>query len=618
LRVNLSIKECSIEPINESVARKFIGGAGYAADILFRELEGGIDPLGPDNKIIFATSPLSENIVTGGGSVILCFKSPLSDGWGESRCGSDFGPNLRRAGYDFLIIEGKSVSPVYLEILDGIATLKDATEICGKDVYEKTDWIEALLPKERKNKSIMCIGQAGENLVRFASVMSRDRAAGRNGGGAVMGSKNILAVAVCGDKKIEHANKVEFMSTVKEVMASVKNNELCAGFNECGTIGDMPANDEDGDWPTKNWRSNSWGEGARLFDHFQEKNLIRPNQCYTGCPIGCGRICEVKAGAYKTPEHEGGEYETLTVFTSYMQNPDMDAAVHCDYLCNKWGLDTISAGAMIAFAIDCFEHGIISTSDSDGLELTWGNTSVLPQLLEKITFKQGLGELLAEGVKRASQKLGRESEELAIHVKGLEGPAHDPRSGKVLGIAYGTANRGMCHIHPLEGMAFDRGKMDWGMKQHGVRDPENLDRWDESGKGEDCAKLQHGLILPDVLSTCKFMSYAGVTPTYWAKLLSSSTGWSIDADELLKIGERVHNLQRLFNVREGLRRKDDMLPKRVLSVPEFGTYKNQPACVINDYDALLDEYYKTCGWDIETGIPTSGKIKELELDDYDF
>ena len=321
---------------------------------------------------------------------------------------------------------------MYLEIINGEVRLKDATFIVGKDVYEKTDWVLAQLPEDQKNKSAMCIGPAGENLVRFASVMCRDRAAGRNGGGAVMGSKRLLAIAVCGSYKVAHADEQAYMTAVRDATSTVKGNELCDGFNQYGTIGDMPANDEDGDWPSKNWRSNSWGEGARLFDHFQENNLIRPNQCYTGCPIGCGRMCEVKDGPYKTPEHEGGEYETLTVFTSYVLNDDMDVAVHCDYLCNMWGLDTISAGAMIAFAMDCYSNNILNKTDTDGLDLTWGNSRVIPQLLRKIAFKEGIGKFLAEGVKRASHSLGKGSEEFAIHVKGLEGPAHDPRSGKML------------------------------------------------------------------------------------------------------------------------------------------------------------------------------------------
>ncbi len=616
LRVNLSDKSCTPEPIDGVKARKFIGGAGYGAEILYSELKAGIDPLGPENKLVFATSPLTCNVVAGGGSITVCFKSPLTGVWGESRCGSNFGPDLRRAGYDIVIIEGKSEAPVYLAIVNGKARLEDAQNLVGKDVYEKTDLIEAAEAINGKKPTVMSIGQAGEKLVLFASIMARDRAAGRSGGGAVMGSKNLLAISVSGTANPNHAHAEGFGTATREAIRTVKNSEMRDGFNKFGTIGDMPANDEDGDWPTQNWRSNSWGKGAALFDEFQEDYLVKAKGCYSGCPIGCARVCEVKGGKYKTPVHEGGEYESISAFTSFLLNQNMDTAVYCDYLCNKWGLDTISSGAMIAFAMECYENGILTEKDIDGIDLTWGNSEVLPVMLEKIAFRQGIGDILADGVRKAARKLGDGAEKFAIHVKGLEGPAHDPRSGKVLGIAYGTANRGMCHIHPLEGMAFDRGKMHWGMLAHGARDPETVDRWDEKGKGADCALLQRALVLPDILTTCKFMSYAGLDPEHWAQMLAESTGWDIDAEELLQVGERVINIQRLFNMREGLGRKDDMLHERVLSVPEFGTYQDETECVIHEYEAMLDEYYESCGWNVETGMPGKVKLQELGLEEY--
>lgn len=616
LRANLTTGTCTTEAVHPATARKFVGGAGYGAEILYRELEAGVDPLGPDNKLVFATSPLTSNLVPGGGSIMVCFKSPLTGAWGESRCGGNFGPDMRKAGFDIVIIEGASDKPVYLSIADGEASLRDGSHLVGKDVYEKTDILEEELANGKKKPSVMCIGQGGENLVAFASIMYRDRAAGRNGGGTVMGAKKILAIAVAGKSKADHADTNEFMAASKKAMKTVREHEIRQGFNEFGTIGDMVGNDEDGDWPSKNWRSNSWGKAAELFDEFQDNNLVKSKQCYSGCPVGCGRVCEVKGGKFKTPVHEGGEYESISVFTSFLLNTDMDAAVHCDYLCNRWGVDTISSGAMISFAMECHEKGILTEDDLDGMDLSWGNSEILPVILEKIVFRQGIGDVLANGVRKAAEIIGKGSEKFAIHVKGLEGPAHDPRSGKLLGIAYGTANRGMCHIHPLEGMAYDRGKMEWGMKAHGVTDPETLDRWDEKGKGTNCAILQRGLILPDILCTCKFMSYTGLTPEHWVDMLSATTGWDMDAEELIKVGERVHTLQRMFNMREGLRRKDDMLPKRVLSVPEFGAYKDNEECVIHSYEALLDEYYKACGWDIETGIPTPEKLEELGLTQY--
>jgi aldehyde:ferredoxin oxidoreductase len=616
LRVNLTANVCTLEDIDPQIARKFIGGAGYSAHLLYTEVPAKADPLGPDNKIIFSTSPLSENIVPGGGSVMVCFKSPQTNAWGESRCGGNFGPDMRRAGVDFIVVEGKSDTPKFLSVINGCAQLHDAGPIAGKTVYEKTDWLEENILKDVSRGSAMTIGLAGENMVKFSSVMLRDRAAGRGGGGAVLGSKKLLAVCVGGNQKAEHGDKKRFSAATRHAMKTVRSDEMRDGFHKYGTMGDLVSNDEDGDWPTKNWKSNSWGKGPGLFDTFQENNLVRANGCYSGCPIACGRIVQVKEGPFATPVHEGGEYESISAFTAFVVNKDMNAAVHCDYLCNGMGMDTISSGAVIGFAMECMERNLLPPELLEGLDLEWGNPDVLPKLLKMICNREGLGDLLADGVKVAAQKIGQGASEFAVHVKGLEGPAHDGRSGKVLAVAYGTANRGMCHIHPLEGMAFDRGKMDWGMQKHGVRDPETVDRWDEKGKGTDCALLQDGLVLPDILTTCKFMSYAGLSPDLWLEMLNATTGWDMTEKELIRVGSRTLNLQRLFNVREGLGIADDQLPSRVKKVPEFGAYKDTPECGIQNYDQMLKEYYECRGWDPATGIPNPDTLEDLGLSEY--
>lgn len=291
----------------------------------------------------------------------------------------------------------------------------------------------------------------------------------------------------------------------------------------------------------------------------------------------------------------------------------MDAAIHCTYLCNEYGLDTISTGAMIAFAMECFEKGLLSPEQLGGLDLTWGNDRVLPVMVKKIALREGLGDILAEGVRNAAGIIGKGSEEFAIHVKGLEGPAHDPRSGKALAVTYATGNRGMCHIHPLEGMAWDRGKLDWGLMKYGVQDPNEIERWDEKGRGSVVKLLQDGLCLPDVIGTCKFYMYAGITVDHWADFINGLTGWGIDGQELLKIGERAINIQRLFNIREGLTARDDYLPERVRSVPAFGKYATQKDCAVGDLEGMLQEYYLARGWDPQSGVPIDEKLKELEL-----
>jgi len=558
---------------------------------------------------------LTHSRVPGGGSVTVCFKSPLTNCWGEARCGGSFGIDMKKAGFDFIIIKGCSGKPVYLKIKDGSAEICGAEHMKAKDIYEKDKLMrEAFEGFSAKDISTMCIGISGENLVRYAGIMCGDRAAGRVGGGAVMGSKNLVGIIVGGVGEIPVFDEQRLKSVAKETVAEVAKNEARQGLHDYGTMGDMPANDEDGDFPTKNWRSNSFGKGTEIFDRFMEKNLLKPTPCYPGCPVGCGRIMKAIEGKYETPGHEGGEYETIAGFTAFVMSEDVDLAVHCGYLCNKYGVDTISCASAIAFAMECYEKGIITVEDTGGVPFEWGSAEAILHGIEIIVNKRHIGAILADGVRAAAEKLGGGSEEFAIHIKGLEGPAHDPRSGKMLGVTYATGNRGMCHIHPFEGMAYDRGKMNWGMLKYGVPDPETMDRWDETGKGTICKTLQDGLSSCDILATCKFLMYAGVTLEHWADMLSALTGWEMEGTGILKISERAWNLQRLYNVREGLSRADDMLPRRTLSMPEFGAYADQPDCLTRDFNALLDEYYAARGWDLDTGVPSDEKLAELGLD----
>ncbi|UCB45371.1 MAG: aldehyde ferredoxin oxidoreductase family protein [Spirochaetota bacterium] len=611
LRVNLKKRKAKIEKINPAVLRKYLGGSGYSARILYDELKKGVDPLSPANKLVFTTGPLTLNRIPGGGSIMLSFKSPLTNAWGESRCGGDFGPDLKKAGFDAVIVEDRSNEPVYLVINDGVAEFKPASHLLGKTTSVKNKTIREEL-KEPKI-SIMCIGPAGEKLVKVATVMFEQRAAGRCGVGAVMGSKNLIGIAVKGTGDAGTAKPDKLKEALKEANTILRGSEMAAGFKEHGTTGDMAPNDAAGDWPTKNWQSNSWGKAEKLYDQFFNTYLVKNHGCYTGCPIACGRIAEVKTGKYKTPEHEGSEYESISAFTAFVMNENIEAAIHATYLCNEYGIDTISAGSIIAFAMECFENNIITKQDTSGLDLTWGKSEVLAELVRMISLREGIGDVLADGVKAASKKLGKGSEKFAVHGKGLEAPAHDPRSGKNLAVTYGTANRGCCHIHPLEAMAFDSGKLDWGMVNFGAPDPNTVDRWDEKGKGALVKLLQDGLVVPDVVGICKFYMYADLHLSHYAKMLSAITGWDIDGHELMNIGERAINLQRLFNVREGISREDDQIHERMKKKPDFGFYKDEDRCVIKDFDAMLDEYYDARGWDKKTGRPTKEKLSELGL-----
>ncbi len=611
LRIDLGEKQSKEEQLDEGLMRNYLGGVGYGSRVLFSELDEKTDPLGPENKLLFATGLLTGNNMPGGGSVEICFKSPLTGGWGESRSGGNFGPDLRKTGYDYVIFEGKSPEPVYIVLTDEGLEFKPAKNLLGKTIEEKTDAIREEM-KDGKI-SIMCIGPGGENLVPYSTIMCDGRAAGRCGAGAVMGSKNLLAFVVKGNQELKVADKEKFRAAIRKAMKEVRKNPDSAEFKKHGTTGDIPGCDSMGDWPTKNWQSNSWGKGEILYGHFFENNLVRPNDCYTGCPVGCGRIIKVEDGKFKTPEHEGGEYESISAFTAFLLNEDMDCAVHCTYLCNQLGIDTISAGGTIAFAIECFENGLIDKNKTEGIELKWGDPDILPELVKKIANREGIGDLLAKGVRRAAEIIGGNAMDYAIHGKGLEAPGHDPRSGKALGVTYGTASRGMCHIHPLEGMLYDSGKVDFGLKPYGLQDPETIDRWDEKGKGKAVKILQDACILPDVLGNCKFMMYCGMTLDHFAEIISGATGWDMTVEELLKAGERIANLQKLFNLREGFGINEDQLPARMRQVPVFGTYSSEERCGINDYEMMLQEYYEARGWDEEGNIPKE-KLKELGLE----
>jgi len=614
LRINLKEQRYCTETPDEDQLRKYIGGVGYSAKLLYDEMSSGVNALGPENKIIIATGPLTLQKVPGGGSVEICFKSPLTGGWGQSRAGSNFGFRLKKAGFDFVIIEDVAEKPVYCLVQDGVVSFHDAAHLVGLLNSEKQNIIgKEVNEKAVTPSSIITIGPAGENLVLFSTVMCEDRSAGRTGAGAVFGSKNLIGFAVAGDCKVVEANPVELQDTLKSLHKIVRESPFSAGFREFGTIGDLPGNDDCGDLPTKNWQSNSWGKGTAIFDQFQEYNFIKSYPCYKGCTISCGRKVHVASGPYKTPEHGGAEYESIACFTSYVLNEDVDAAIYSTFLCNEYGLDTISTGSVIAFAIECNEENLIPSKYNNSVKLEWGKGAILPDLVRLIALKENIGELLAKGVREAARILGASAEKFAVHVKGLEGPAHDPRSGKALGLSYATGNRGMCHVQPVEAMAWDSGKMDWGLQKYGLRDPETVDRWDEEGKGADVKLLQDALILPDVLGICKFFMYAGMTIEYLSDILSALTGWDFDEKELLLVGERVTNIQRLFNMREGFLRKDDKLPERAVTVPVSGKYKDNTKCVIEDFDKLLDEYYIARGWELEQGYPKAEKLLSLGI-----
>jgi len=604
-RVDLTHQKVKKEPIDENATRRFVGGVGYAAKILWDELKPGIDPFGPENKLIMATGPLTGTLAPNSGSYSACFKSPLTGIWGEARSGGNWGAFLKYAGFDMVIIEGRSEKPVYLSILDESVEIRSAQSLLGKNIIETDEIVKEEIGME--GASVACIGIAGEKRVRFAAIMNDlDRAAGRCGGGAVMGSKNLKAIAVNGHRGVKVARPKEFINVVHEIEANMINHLGRIGLM-AGTIGSYTTCSAMGDLPTKYGWSGSWDRAEVLYETFLKTNYIKPRACW-GCVIGCGRYSEA-TDKYSTPPGGGPEYETTGALTAFCLMEDTDALIKANYLCNIYGLDTISTGHMIAFAMLCDEKGLITKEEADGLGLSWGNPETVISLIEQIARKQGLGAILAEGIVRAAAKFGGDAPELAMHVKGLDWPMHDPRAGKSLAVQYGTATRGMCHIHPQECHDYECFGTDWDLKPHGL--PEVKDRFaEDKSKAAVARLLQDYGITPDIMGVCKFPQSAGFKPEMYAAILSAATGWNYTVQDLLRLGERVFTLQRCFNAREGMRRKDDMLPKG-FSIPEAtGSAKGS---AVKNYESMLKEYYELRGYDKNTGVPTRRKLQELEL-----
>ncbi|MFX1485761.1 MAG: aldehyde ferredoxin oxidoreductase family protein [Promethearchaeota archaeon] len=610
LRVNLTDGKVVEESLSKNVAKKFLGCVGYAAKILWDELERG-DPLSPENKLIIATGPLTGTLEPGSGSWEACFKSPLTNGWGEARCGGFLGPELKFAGFDMIIIEGRAKNPSYIWINDGEVKIRSAEHLWGKTTVDtEKELKEELGDSEVK---VATIGPAGESLVRFACIVAdTDRVAGRGGPGAVMGSKNLKAVAVRGSGKILISDPESYLDVIRECETAVSKSDWLPAYLH-GTISFISGADMAGDLPTKYGASNNWGKGDDIYVSFENNYLIKSRACY-GCAVACARLSGVKTAKWFTPPHGGPEYETVATFTAFMLHENLEAVIHANYLCNLLGMDTISCGNAIAFAMECYDKGLITKNDTDDTELNWGNSDSIVTMVKKIGRRDGFGDLLAEGVRRAAKKIGKGAPELALHVKGLELPMHDPRAGKSLALQYGTANRGMCHIHPCESVDVEAYGADFGLIPYGLPKPP-VEKYGEKGKAVIVKLLQDYGVLYDIMGVCKFLAYTGMTLDKYAKLLAVTTGYELSEVELLNVGERVINLQRCFNVREGLRRKDDMIPKRIQEVPHFGAYANVKETAIRNYNAMLDEYYKLRGWNRENGVPTQEKLKELGLED---
>jgi aldehyde:ferredoxin oxidoreductase len=615
-RVNLTEKRVSIEDLAQRDVLRFLGCSGYAAKILWDELELHVDPLSEANKIVFATGPLTGTLCPSGGSYELCFKSPLTQVWCQARSGGSFGPRLKKAGFDFLVIEGKSDGPVYLTVRDGKGEIRDASHLWGRDVETTTNMI--LDEIEDRDASVAAIGVGGENMVRFAAVINdRGRAAGRGGGGAVLGSKNLKAIAVNGTVDIRVSDPKAFMEAVTKAEGALGKYPF-ESINQFGTPLLVNILNAGGCLPTRYFKQATFDKAEEISgERLTKQFLIKRRACY-GCSMGCGRYSGVESGPFATPPQEGPEYETLDMLGALCLNSSLESILRANYLCNNLGMDTISTGSAIAFAMECFEKSLLSTKDLEGKELHWGDSQAIVDMVRKIAYREGIGDLLADGVRAAAERLGPEAQKIALHVKGMELPAHEPRGeSKILGLQYAVSARGACHMHPNWASCWDSGNFESGLTEFGLPWPP-ADKFSEAGnrKGEAYRILVLQGEICEILGCCVFHSWGAsdecITPQLYGEMLRTLTGVDISDRDLMRAAERSWNMKRCFNVREGLRRKEDQLPRLM-----FEPLPDGPAAGIcfHDLDGLLDEYYAAFGWDLQEGIPTAKTLTELDMAD---
>jgi aldehyde:ferredoxin oxidoreductase len=602
LHIDLNTTVRSTKDFDEIVARQYLGGSGLGAQILSK-MNWEVDPLGPENRLVFITGPLTGTPAPLCSRYSVCAKSPLTNIWGEAHASGFWGPELKAAGLDGIVIDGKAERPVYLWIKDGKVTIKDARYLWGKDTYEAEDIIKQELGD--KSIKVACIGPAGERLSRIAAIINdHGRTAARCGIGAVMGSKNLKAIAVKGTQKVKVAKPEELRQLARELARLARESTAGKYLKEYGTAGGMDSFNEFGDVPIKNWKEGFWEEGChRVSGQVMRETILIGRSACKRCPIGCGRLIELKEGPYRGLKGKGPEYETAAAFGPLCLNEDLQAVAKASDLCNRYGLDTISTGAVIAFALECYEGGLITKKETDGVELIWGNPDAIVKMVEKIGKREGLGDLLAEGCKRAAEKIGQGADKFAFHIKGLELPMHDPRAFASWAVAYGTANRGGCHIQAPT-FWVDRGLT---FPAIGLDDPG--DRFSSEGKGRLTKIFQDFCEVVESAGICKFALYGDFRSQHVVSLLRCATGWDLMLDEMMNIGERSFNLKRLINVECGISKKDDILPERILthSLPEGGTKGHLP-----DQGKMLKEYYQERGWDAK-GVPTLEKLRELSL-----
>jgi aldehyde:ferredoxin oxidoreductase len=582
LDIDLTSGSIETVPLDREMARLFLGGRGLGARLLWDLVGPEVKPLDPENVLVFTTGPITASSSQTSNRFNVSTKSPLTDTILHANSGGWWGMQFKRTGHDVLIVRGKAEKPVMISITAEGVRIDDATELWGKTVFETTE----ALGQNRNKRNVLCIGPAGENLVRIAAIMNdKERALARGGAGAVMGSKNLKAIVVEGKEKNQPADKEQFKFMLYETGKLIKASPLTSqALPEFGTTVVMNVVNEIGALPTRNFQQSQFEEAHKISGEAITDTILVKNQACWACPITCTRITKTASGK----EGEGPEFESTWAFGAQCGVGDLDAITEANYLCNDLGLDTISMGNTIGCAMELAEKGFIEN------DLRFGDASQFQELINDTAYRRGLGDELAEGSYRMAAKHG--APELSMSVKKLELPAYDPRGMQGQGLVYATSNRGACH---------ETGNM---LGPEVLALPRLIDRFATQGKAGIVSVHQNSAAVIDSLVYCKFANMA-VAEEFFARTLTAVTGQHFTADDLMKVGERVWNLERLYNLREGFTSADDTLPDRLLNDP---VAEGPSAGFVAKLPPMLKEYYQFRGWD-ENGVPKPEKLQELDL-----
>jgi aldehyde:ferredoxin oxidoreductase len=607
----VELSEGRIEELKppEQTYRTFIGGTGLGVRFLFERMKPGNDPLGNENVLGFVTGPLTGTSAPGSGRFTVVCKSPLTNAWADSNSGGYWGPELKYAGYDAVFVKGSARRPVYLQVIEGKAELRDASDLWGKNTQETEELIKRETGDEKVK--VACIGPSGELKSLISGIVNENgRIAARSGVGAVMGSKRLKAVVVRGKDKVPVAHPEKLQEVQRTYFKLFKNSDFQQRLSAHGTGGGLSFLVSIGDSAVKNWTrhgTEAMPSCIKLDSVNMEQLKVRRYGCHS-CIVRCGAVVRVEKGEFATEgEVHRPEYETLASFGTNCSNDNIEAVIRANEICNLYGLDTIAVGNLIALAMECYEKGLIGKEDADGLDLSWGNAEAIVSLTEKIARREGFGALLADGPRTAANRIGRGAEKWAMHVCGQAIPYHDPRTSPAQGTGYfADANPG----HHVESSGMQTLEHGGALGDDPVLSTRALDRYgDYSRKGPMLALGAQFFQFYSSAGLCGLLLLGSTVPA--AEYVAAVTGWEVDWSEALRAGKRILTLRQAFNAREGIVPDDFCLPERLLPPMKVGVSGGQEI----DFDTMKASYFAAMGWDLRSGRPYPSTWKELGLDE---